>query len=87
MPTDFNKNPNAVLDYMWDWSLWLGSDTITGSPVITTSTGITKDSQSNTTNTVTVWLSGGSVGNSYVVTCKIATAAGRTDERSITIRV
>lgn len=86
MGASFTKDPSAVLDYQFDWAAWLVNDTITGTPVITiTPTGLTKDSQTNTTAAVTVWLSGGTVGKTYTVTCRIVTAGGRTDERSITI--
>jgi hypothetical protein len=83
----FVKDPSAVLDYTWNWAAWLGSDTITGTPTITTQSGLTKDSQSNTTTTVTAWLSGGTAGTTYTVACRIVTTAGRTDERTIQIAV
>jgi hypothetical protein len=35
----------------------------------------------------TVWLSGGVAGTDYLVTVRIVTDGGRTDERSLTIRV
>jgi len=81
------KDPEAVLDYTVDWATWLGADTITGTPTWTVPTGLTKDTQSNTTTTATAWLSGGSVGLDYVVECKITTTGGRTDERSFTVKV
>ena len=28
MPRNFTKDPDAVLDYEFDWSAWLGTDTI-----------------------------------------------------------
>lgn len=87
MPDTFVKDPDAVLDFTFDWTTWLAGDTITGTPVITVESGITKDSQSNTTTAVTVWLSGGTAGTQYTVACKIQTAGGRTEERSITIWV
>lgn len=80
------KDPSAVLDYALDWSDWLVADTITGTPTWTVPTGLTKDSQSNTTTTATAWLSGGVAGMSYTVACKIVTAGGRTDERSFRIK-
>ena len=53
---EFVKDPSAVLDYVINWSTWLGSDTITGTPTWTVPTGITKDSQSNSTTAATIWL-------------------------------
>lgn len=81
------KDAEAVLDYTVDWSTWLGADTISGTPTWNVPTGLTKDSQSNTTTAATAWLSGGTAGVDYMVECKIVTAGGRTDERSIEIRV
>jgi hypothetical protein len=85
----FTKDPAAVLDYTVDWDAddWLGSDTITGTPVWTLPSGITLASQSNTTTTATAWLSGGTANTDYDVACKITTTAGRTDERTIRIQV
>jgi len=56
---------------------------------VTVAAGLTNNSDSLTdTNTsVTVWLSGGTVGVDYSVACKIVTSAGRTDERTVTIRI
>jgi hypothetical protein len=82
----FLKDPNAILDYQIDWSPWLGADTITTS-VWTLPSGITQQSAANTTTTATIWLSGGTVGTKYLVTNRITTAGGRTDDRTITINV
>lgn len=83
------KDPNAVLDYVIDWAAtgddWLDGDTITGTPVWTVDTGLTKASSSNTTTTTTVWLSGGTAGTTYTVSCRIVTAGGRTEDRSFRI--
>lgn len=84
---DQKKDPDAVLDWVWDWNEWLEEiETISTSTFIA-SVGITMDSTSNTTKTATVWLSGGTAGQVYQVTNRIVTSAGRTDDRSITIRV
>ena len=83
------KDPEAVLDYAFDWSDWLDStsspaETIS-SHTITVPSGITKDSDSEFGGTVTIWLSGGTEGNNYKIECKIVTSESRTEERSITI--
>jgi hypothetical protein len=83
------KDPEAVLDWVFDWSDWLAVGETILSRVITVATGLVKDSDTITggSTTVTVWLSGGTAGVSYTVACRIVTSSGRTDERTITIRV
>lgn len=80
------KDPNAVTDFQIDWTDWLNGDTISTS-TWTVETGITQDSESETTAITTIWLSGGTAGVTYTVTNRIVTAAGRTDDRSIAVRV
>lgn len=84
------KDPGEVIDYTIDWDAELGaSETISGTPTWTVPAGITKDSQSNTTTTTTIWLSGGTGGNEYVLTCQIVSnnATPRTHEKSIVVPV
>ena len=83
----FVKDPDAVLDYAFDWSDWLATGETISSHTITVTSGITKDSDSESSGVVTVWLSGGTAGEDYDVACKIVTSASRTDERTMTIRV
>lgn len=94
----FLKDPQAVLDYKFDWkastngsgtSDWLASGETISTRTVTVATGLTKDSDAITdTNTsVTVWLSGGTAGTTYKVVCQIVTSAGRTDERTILVKV
>lgn len=91
------KDPSAVLDYVFDWkalthergsSDWLASGETITSRTVTVDAGITKDSDALTDSatSVTVWLSGGTAGNDYRVTCRITTSSSRTDERTITIQ-
>jgi len=82
----FTKDPNAILDYAVDWSRWLAGDTIAVSAWIAPD-GLTKVSETNTATKATVWLSGGTAGQTYTVTNRITTAGGRTEDRSFTIRV
>ena len=85
----FIKDPDAVLDYIIDWSddsnPWLATDETISSYTITAETGITKDSDNESDGAVTIWLSGGTAGENYTVACRIVTNAGRTDERTIII--
>lgn len=82
----FVKDPNALLDYTFDWSDWLGDDTIL-SVTATLATGLTQENLTSSSTAATVWISGGEAGKSYDVTCEITTNGGRTDRRTITLRV
>ena len=82
----FVKDPNSVLDFVIDWSAWLGSDTISTS-TWTVTDGITKTVDTKTTTTTTIWLSGGTLNAEYECLCRIVTAGGRTEDCTITIVV
>ena len=89
MAISFIKDPSDVLDYVINWAAQLtqdGSDTIATS-TWTVPTGITQASESETTTAATIWLSGGTAGTDYDCVNKIVTAASRTYERTITIKV
>lgn len=80
------KDPDAVLDYGWNWSPWLDGDTLTDH-TITATAGITVDDSSRSATAVTVRLSGGTAGEEYEVTCHVETSAGEEDDRTIVIPV
>ena len=81
------KDPSAVLDYVFDWTEWLATGETITDHTITADTGITVDSSTESDGKVTVWLSGGTAGINYKIACLITTSAGRTDERTIWIKV
>ena len=83
----FTKDPSAVLDYVFDWTEWLATGETITDHTITADTGITVDSSTESDGKVTVWLSGGTAGINYKVACLVTTSAGRTDERTIWIKV
>lgn len=96
----FLKDPDDVLDYKFDFKAvtngtdgaktdWLGSAETISTAVITVDSGLTKDSDSITdTNTsVTVWLSGGTIGTTYNVLCHITTSAGREWDQTIEVEI
>jgi len=83
----FTKDPEALLDYTIDWSDWMEtSDFIVDSTWIAPA-GITIDHQVFTENRTTVWISGGTSGESYDLINRITTNDGREDERDLTIYV
>ena len=81
------KDPNATLDFIWDWSAWLGATDTIASHTFIAETGLTINSSSNTATTATVWLSGGTLAETYDVTCRITTTSGRTEDRTARIFV
>jgi len=91
------KDKDAVLDWGFDWNdpdavggPWLeAGETLTTSQWIVPDDpdGIVVDSDTHTDTTTTVWLSGGTVNTVYLVTNRITTTGGRTDDRSWEIKV
>jgi len=78
----FDKDDEALLDYEWDWTDWLGTDTIADAQVAVASGSIVIEDVSFANGKVTAWISGGTVHEPSVATCTITTAEGRVDERS-----
>jgi hypothetical protein len=79
-----DKDPDAVLDYSIDWGDWLGTDKIATS-TWTVSPGINASGASKTDTTATIWLSGGTAGQTYTVHNRITTVGGRTNDQTFKI--
>lgn len=85
------KDPDEVLDYSINWADRLDVDTISTSvwmlaantPDANLAFGV--NSYSNTATVI--WLSGGTLGKDYHVTNRITTAAGRTMDQSVKIKI
>lgn len=88
MATTFKKDPNATLDYEFDWSAWLlpMPDTIVSVTWIV-SAGLVVVSNSFTTLTATAFVSGGVLDTTEILTCRITTAGGRIDDRSVNLKI
>lgn len=84
------KDPDAVLDYSFDWTDWLNAGELIDSHVVTVD-GVTKDSDTRSGAIVTAWVSGGAaiVGQMASVTCKITTNSvpARTEQRTVYLRI
>ena len=78
----FEKDPNATLDYVFDWTAWLAGDTISTSTWAPLPSDLTSVSTSNTTLTTTIFVSGGTPGRTYRLRNRITTAGGRTDDQT-----
>jgi len=73
------KDPIDIVDWRWNWSRWLA---LRGNDVISSATfdvpvGLTKESQHNTTKTATLKISGGTLGQTYDIPCRMTTLGGR----------
>jgi hypothetical protein len=83
----YTQAPTDQLDYPVDW---LGALTLTGETIASadfTAPGLTVIAQQNSTTGATVWLTGGSAGTTYPVTCQIVTNQGRTYDRSFLLYI
>ncbi len=87
----FLKDPAALVDYEIEWGDWLADgETLTDSswmvePVEAGGLAITMQAGIGTARRASV--SGGVRGHLYRLTNRITTSAGRTDERSLAIRI
>lgn len=84
------KDPNATLDYTFDWGPWLAplGDAISTVEWVA-DTGLTVVSSSHTTTTATAVVSGGIAGTEMNLTCRITTTGPpvRTDDRTIVLTI
>ena len=89
--TMYRQDPDEVLDYQFDWTSRLDvAETIT-TFTVTAQSGLTIEASpapAQVAGVVTYWVSGGTVGTIYGVTCHIVTSTGRewdhTDQFRIT---
>lgn len=85
-PTKAKLDPDADLDYKFDWSTWLADSETIASHTVVASTGITAYNDSESAGVVTVWVKNATAGFQRV-TCHIVTSAGRKDDRTIRFAV
>ena len=85
------QDPDATLDYTFDWSHWLKTgDTISASTWASSNVNMVLASDSFTTTTTTIWIHFGALaeeGDQYEAVNTITTAGGRTDDRTIFVKV
>lgn len=81
------KHPGSAIDLEMDWSEWLDGDDVIASSSFTVPDGLTKDSESNTSTSAMVTISGGLVNVDYVVINTITTVARKTESKAIRVMV
>jgi hypothetical protein len=82
-----DKAPSEVVDYGVDWSDRLDADTISSSDWSVSDSSLTIGTDTNTTTTSAVRLSGGTLGTTYSVKNTVVTAGGQTFEQTMLLRV
>lgn len=92
MPT-YDKDPAAIKDYGFDWSLWMSSGDVTSSSVFSAdisavnSSTLAITSSSISSYHTTCFVGSGMPGGTHKITNRITTAQGRTEERSFDMRI
>lgn len=84
------KDPDARLEYSWDWSDWLEAGETITTPTVEcddNSVAISPGDVTEALGVVTAWVSGGTVRTSVRVTCRIVTSATRQDDRSLILNI
>lgn len=82
------KDPNSIEMHGMDWSACLrAGDSIASADVFATTPGLTIAQVTNAAGVVSWLLSGGASGVNYIVTCRITTDFGLSDDRSVQYRV
>lgn len=84
----FVKDPDAVLDYGFDWTEWLDGDTISNSIwIVESGLTVVPGSETADDNFTKLFISGGVNDANYTLTNRITTAGQRTADRSMQIKV
>lgn len=84
------KDPNAILDYSTDWRQWLAlaGDTIaTHSVFAATGASVIVGTVIENAGIIIAFVSGGTPGNLDPVTYRVVTTNGRTDDRTIYLKI
>lgn len=85
----FLHDPNATLDYRWDFAPWLTVGETISTFTVTAGVGgftVTTPAPSQASGIVTAWITGGTITappTPQPVVCHITTSAGRQDDRTI----
>lgn len=80
------KDPDEVLDYVIEWKGRLAGDTIASS-TWTVPEGLTQGLTSVSGTKATIWLSGGTIDQTYDVQNRITTVGGRTMDQTVPLTI
>lgn len=85
----FSKQPSENLDYDFDFADFMPAGDVIASSVVTADAGVTLGSKTDNpgASIVKQFISGGTDGTTYKVTCKITTTGGRVKEAEFKLKV
>jgi hypothetical protein len=83
------KDPDAVLDYQFDWSQYLqaGETILTSTFIVVGSDSLVLSNESVAGGVTTFWAAGGVSGEAAQITNRITTDQGRTDDDTALLRI
>lgn len=82
------KDPQEVLDYQADWTSRLEADEVLVASTFSVVSGsVVINSQTFVDGVATVWLSGGTAGETCVILNRVTTSAGRVYDQSMRLRI
>ena len=76
----YSQDPDELLDYQFDWTPRLDDGETIAAFTVTATDGLTigtAPAPAQAAGVVTYWVSGGTAGTIYAVTCHIVTSTGR----------
>lgn len=84
----FTQDPQDRLDYEVDWADWLPTgDTVIASAWASSDPVLVLEDDAFTTTSAVVFVSGGTLGQSYLVTNHIETGQGREKDQTLKIKI
>lgn len=82
------KDPDIIRAVAIDWTTYIGTDTISGSPAWSVANGLAiEGTPTLVANVATAKISGGQEGADYLVTCRVTLSSGATEDGTIVVRV
>ena len=81
-----NETPGGSSDWLASGET-IETYTLTVAPVEVGGLVVDSDALTDSDTSVTCWLSGGTAGTTYAITCHIVTNAGREDDRTVYVPV
>ena len=80
-------DPDAVLDYTFDWSTWLASGETIASASVSVSDGLTVESTTTGTDAVTIRISTDGTLGPRTITCSVVSNVGQEDDWTTQLNV